>query len=76
MGIVRGVMLVDHLGEEKGRSRSVKRSLAMILHPHRLFSFSHAQTIEFYFDFFSPFGYLGSIGIEEIAQAYGCVVES
>jgi 2-hydroxychromene-2-carboxylate isomerase len=31
--------------------------------------------IEFYFDFISPYGYLGSIGIERIAAAHGRAVD-
>ena len=34
-----------------------------------------AKPIEFYFDFLSPFGYLGSIGIEEVAAKHGREVD-
>ena len=33
------------------------------------------EPIRFYFDFISPFAYLGSVGIEELAGRHGCEVE-
>jgi 2-hydroxychromene-2-carboxylate isomerase len=33
------------------------------------------KTIEFYFDFLSPYGYLGSLGIEEIAKKHQLEVD-
>ena len=32
------------------------------------------KDIELHIDFFSPYGYLGSLGLEEIAHHYGCKV--
>jgi len=34
-----------------------------------------ARTLEFYFDFISPYGYLGSLGIVEVAARHGCKVD-
>jgi len=33
------------------------------------------KVIHLYIDFFSPYGYLGSLGIEEMAAHYGCTVK-
>ena len=33
------------------------------------------KEISFYFDFMSPYAYLGSVGIERLAQEHGCVVD-
>ena len=33
------------------------------------------KVLHLYVDFFSPYGYLGSLGLDEIADHYGCTVE-